>query len=124
MDIVDAKIAASQEHEVWKWLQKVVMELGHDGMSSDESAVESDVGAVFHVRKLPWRRDITKELDMIDSARFDPLKNFGKGGMKPIIRRRKGDVVSERDPVVGLPRTFYDEGWIKGENDKLELNIS
>jgi hypothetical protein len=126
MDIIESKIAkeTGSEREIWRWLQAVIMKLGHDGMSSDESAIDSDIGTVLHVKKLPWRRNIDKELGIIDRARLEPLRTFGRQGMKPMVRRRGHALISERDPVEGLPKIFYNNDWIRGLNDEAALDIS
>jgi hypothetical protein len=115
MQILDSKIedgGPSDKSVVWKWLHKVIETLGHDGMSSDESSVEDDIDMVFKVKTMPWRRDIEEELRIIDSERVRDPSIFGKQGSKPVKRRRACEgLVSDREPVEGLPRAFYDDGW-------------
>ncbi|KAF9236395.1 hypothetical protein BU15DRAFT_63992 [Melanogaster broomeanus] len=53
----------------WEFLNQVITTLGSDGMSSDESGQE-DMEPVFFTRVMPWRRDIAKELKIIDTPRY------------------------------------------------------
>jgi hypothetical protein len=93
-------------------------------MSSEESDVEDeDIEMIYHVKRLPWRRNIDKELALIDSTRILDAKNFSKQGAKPARRRRGEDIpASVRGPVVGLPRPFYDNEWF-GEVPHRELQL-
>ena len=50
----------------WKWLQHLIKTLGEDGMSSEESSVENSVMNVLWVKNMNWRRNIEKELEIID----------------------------------------------------------
>jgi hypothetical protein len=110
---VRGKLAEVDEDSVrlWTWLGNVLEELGQDGMSSDESAVEDEVEVVFRQKIMPWRRKMDKELDFIDSGRLGQ-RAFGKQGSKPVRRYRLRDnLVSTREPVDGLPRCLYDDNW-------------
>jgi hypothetical protein len=97
----------------------MVKTLGHEGMSSEESEVEDEINTVLRVKTLEWRRDIEKELGIIDSARVAGPRTFGKSGAKPMIRRR-GDklLLSKREPPTGLPRPFYDNAWFEKERNR------
>jgi len=53
----------------WKWLQRLIKTLGEDGMSSEESSVENSVTNVLRVKNMDWRRNIEKELEIIDLQR-------------------------------------------------------
>ncbi|KAF8120035.1 hypothetical protein EV363DRAFT_1084675, partial [Boletus edulis] len=55
---------------VWQWLQSLIRLLGEHGMSSEESSVENGVENVLHVKKMDWRRNIDRELDIIDLQRL------------------------------------------------------
>ncbi|KAF8229327.1 hypothetical protein L208DRAFT_1286891, partial [Tricholoma matsutake] len=51
----------------WQWMEWLLRHLGKDGMSSDESDIEGELDmTVFHVKMMPWRHNIDKELDIID----------------------------------------------------------
>lgn len=65
--MVELKIEqGSNNAPVWKFLSNVVMTLGSDEMSFDESGDE-DMKMVFHTWMMPWRRNITRELNIIDT---------------------------------------------------------
>ncbi|KAI6156051.1 hypothetical protein EDD17DRAFT_1489976, partial [Pisolithus thermaeus] len=52
--------------DAWKWLKDLTTTLGEHGMSSEESGIENEVEVVLHVKTLPWRRSVERELDLID----------------------------------------------------------
>jgi hypothetical protein len=48
-------------------MEKLLQHLGEDGMSSDKSDVEGELDTtVFQVKMMLWRRNIDRELDIID----------------------------------------------------------
>ena len=53
----------------WQFLSNVITTLGSDGMSSEDSEGE-DTEPIFCTHILPWRRDIVKELNIIDQQRL------------------------------------------------------
>ncbi|KAF8583153.1 hypothetical protein K439DRAFT_1283732, partial [Ramaria rubella] len=55
---------------LWRAIQKLLFLLGVDGMSSEESATENDIETVYRVKILTWRRDIEKELRIINHKRM------------------------------------------------------
>jgi hypothetical protein len=69
---LEEKVLLSEQGErsVWGWLQQVIVMLGHDGMGSDESDMEDNIHIVYRVKPLPWRRNMKKEMDIIDSGRI------------------------------------------------------
>ena len=85
--------------------------LGPQGMSSDESDVEDGYPGA-RVKTLPWRRDIHEYLDFIDRHRFDGTV-YSNRGPKPMPRTRRKYVESSRTAVTGLPRSFYDQNWLR-----------
>lgn len=122
VQIINSKVsetANTDEEMVWEWLGNVIKTLGHDGMSSEESDIEEDIEVVLRVKKMPWRRDINKELHLIDSARLHAPKKFGAQGSKPMRRYRGSDnQVTNRAVVQGLPSTFYDGEWLRAQRNK------
>lgn len=99
--------------EIWEWLAGVLGRLGHEGMSSDDSSVEGHE-TVYRVKILNWQRQIQNYLDIIDQQRkLEPSIYTGRGskGVKRV--RVEGYHSSTRDPVVGLPRSFYDDSWFR-----------
>ncbi|KAF8573822.1 hypothetical protein K439DRAFT_1624785 [Ramaria rubella] len=98
--------------QIWRWLEKLLFLLGVDGMSSEESATENDIETVYWVKILTWRRDIEKELRIIDHKRMLDSEIFSPQGAKPVTRvRGTGNPVSTRDMVRGLPWILYDDAW-------------
>ncbi|KAI6017356.1 hypothetical protein BKA83DRAFT_4029954, partial [Pisolithus microcarpus] len=53
----------------WRFLNSLITTLGSDGMSSEDSNGE-DTEAIFCTRMLPWRRDIVRELQIVDQQRL------------------------------------------------------
>lgn len=82
-------------------------------MSSEESSVEDGIVNVLRVKNMEWRRDIEKELEIIDLQRVLDKDIFGSQGSKPLLRKRAAEnPVTSRDPPVGLPMALYDSMWI------------
>jgi hypothetical protein len=88
---------------------------GQDGMSSDETDYEG-LEVVYRVRILPWRRDVTGYLDIIDRERKLPDQMvYSRAGSKPTKRvRADHHPESTRKAPKGLPSTLYDRGWLEG----------
>ena len=99
----------------WKWLKSVLVRLGHDGMSSEESDVDGDdVEVTYRPRVVPWRRNIENELKIIDDEYRRIARTQNRRGPQPSRRMRdRRNAVSQRDPVCGLPYIFYDEDWLR-----------
>ena len=96
----------------WQFLDNVIMTLGSDGMSSEDSEGE-DAEPIFCTHILPWRRDIVKELNIIDQQRLRNSDIFSPRGAKAAKRLRSDNFPkSERKAVKGLPRPFYDQNWL------------
>jgi hypothetical protein len=113
MRIVEGKLLEAEENDValWTWLRNILEKLGGQGMSSDESEVGDGLEPVFRPKVLRWRRKMETELGLIDANRVGQ-KAFGKQGSKPVKRRRHAEnAASTREPVDGLPRSFYDDSW-------------
>ena len=90
LKIVDNKVMfeAHEDLAIWEWLQELVCSLGVDGMSSDESEDDDDTEILYRVKSMPWRRDIRKELDIIDAIRVKEKGMFSRQGSKPAKRIR------------------------------------
>ncbi|KAG6370128.1 hypothetical protein JVT61DRAFT_12428 [Boletus reticuloceps] len=97
---------------VWKFLFDLVSALGSDGMSSDESG-DKDMETVFHTHVMPWRRDLKKDLNIIDVQRLQEKNIFSTKGAKVTRRIRSGTPLA-RGPIVGLPQSLYDPEWLAG----------
>jgi hypothetical protein len=107
---------ATDDTPVYQWLQDLVLRLGNDGMSSDESGVDENGTTVYLVKQLPWRRNIDKELDIVDSLRKWEVGIYTWRGSEGVQRKRDiNNPISTREPVRGLPKALYDEAWVKSQ---------
>ena len=96
----------------WRFLNNVITTLGSDGMSSEDSEGE-DTEPIFCTHILPWRRDIIKELNIIDQQRLRDSDIFSPRGAKAAKRIRNDNFLkSDRKAVKGLPCPFYDQNWL------------
>ena len=103
----------AKDLRIWEWLLELVQTLGEGGVSSDESGVDERTGeAIYRVNRLPWRREMSKEMEYVDTQRKDGHL-FSKKGSKPVPRHRNGGGVSRRPDLEGLPKALYDKGWYK-----------
>ena len=123
--LAEAKQATnSEDAKTWVWLTDIVGRLGLDGTSSDESAAEDDIHTVYRTKVMPWRRDIERELEIIDTQRFIDSDIYTPRGSKPIKRiRGKGNALSSRRPVAKLPKVFYDKDWLKTQPKRFRDHI-
>ncbi|KAI6095030.1 hypothetical protein F5141DRAFT_1222634 [Pisolithus sp. B1] len=116
-DITKAMVAVKEakgddDIVAWWFLHSVITKLGSDGMSSEDSDGE-DTKTIFCMHTLPWRRDIVKELNLIDQQRLQDSSIFSPRGAKAAKHIRCNNFSpSERKAVEGLPRPFYDESWL------------
>ncbi|KAI6132496.1 hypothetical protein EDD16DRAFT_1699642 [Pisolithus croceorrhizus] len=106
-DVTKAMVAVKEakgddDVVAWRFLHSVITKLGSDGMSSEDSDGE-DTETIFCTHTLPWRRDIVKELNLIDQRRLQDSSIFSPRGAK---------AAKQRKAVEGLPRPFYDESWL------------
>ncbi|KAI6095704.1 hypothetical protein F5141DRAFT_1068121 [Pisolithus sp. B1] len=65
----------------WQFLHSVITRLGSDGMSLEDSDGK-DTETIFCMHTLPWRRDIIKELNLIDQQRLQDSSIFSPRGAK------------------------------------------
>jgi hypothetical protein len=109
--------AADANH--WRWLKSVIETLGRDGMSSEESESESSGTEVtYRPRTMKWRRPIEDELRLIDDEHRRLRSTQSRRGAKLVTRsRRLNRVVSTREPLPGLPRSFYNIDWLVTKSD-------
>ncbi|KAJ3507461.1 hypothetical protein NLJ89_g6290 [Agrocybe chaxingu] len=103
-----------EEAARWEYLEELLMELGEEGMSSDESEGEDDdtaVETVLYVAEMPWRPNISQELSIIEGERND-VGIFNRKGAKPTKRLRGvRKIASRRDAPPGRARAVYDDKW-------------
>ncbi|EIM79765.1 uncharacterized protein STEHIDRAFT_163324 [Stereum hirsutum FP-91666 SS1] len=103
----------NQALELWEKLGSLIMKLTKDGMSSDESSSENGI-FVYRVRLVAWRREMNKELMLVDKVYTDHPELFQGAGARPVPRLRSSTTVSFSAPVPRLPKTLYDKRWMKG----------
>ena len=110
---------------IWQWLESLVVSLGEEGMSSDESDVDEQTGTeVLYANKMNWRRNVEGEMDMIDEQRKIDKDLFSRKGSKPTRRLRPSNAnESRRDPPKGLFRALYQKEWLETHKDKRSLEI-
>jgi hypothetical protein len=54
----------AEDLDAWEFLHDVLQTLGEDGMSSDESDIDTRTGTeVYYNKKMPWRRDVAREIE-------------------------------------------------------------
>jgi hypothetical protein len=75
--------ARDDDVPVWKWLLKVLQQLGIDGMSSDDTDNVNPLETVYRVNVLQWQRDVFRELDLMDEKRIADDEIYAPQGAKP-----------------------------------------
>ncbi|KAI6131170.1 hypothetical protein EV401DRAFT_1884065 [Pisolithus croceorrhizus] len=85
-DVTKAMVAVKEakgddDIVAWRFLHSVITKLGSDGMSSEDSDGK-DTETIFCMHTLPWRRDIVKELNLIDQRRLQDSSIFSPRGAK------------------------------------------
>lgn len=94
----------------------MVETFGAAGMSSEDSGSEDEDPTrpkVFKVMSVPWRRNIERELQILESmhAKLPSFKRQGRVRAQRIRDPLETRKMSTRNPVVGLPESFYDREW-------------
>ena len=111
-----------------EWLLQMVQYMGKDGMSSEESEEDDLMKTVtLHVKEMPHRRPIIRELNFIDKQRIVDKTKYSKKGMQPMTRIRSSQAgVSRRRPFLGRPKSCYDPSWLDGKSESQvrDLEIS
>ncbi|KAI6117063.1 hypothetical protein EDD16DRAFT_1896224 [Pisolithus croceorrhizus] len=112
-EMVKSKSEAQDDDlQSWKWLRSLIKTLGEHGMSSEESSVENGVENVLRVKNMPWRRNIDRELEIVDFQRLLDTDIFSPQGSKPLTRKCSPDNPSTTcDVVKALPLALYDGAW-------------
>ena len=92
---------------VWKWLLELLQRYGSDGMSSDDTDT-GDIGTIYRVKILVWRRNVDKYIQMIDNERKMSADIFSASGAKSVTRvRSPKNLESVRQPPTELPATLF-----------------
>jgi len=112
---------------VWKWLLELLHRYGSDGMSSDETDT-GDIGTIYRVKILVWRRNVDEYVQMIDNERKTSADIFSASGAKSVARvRSPKNPESERQPPTELPAALFDPDWLEEVDEdyrKLILTVS
>ena len=67
---------------VWRFLEKVLDLLGHDGMSSEDTC-DDLLETVFRVKVLEWQRPMDEHMEIIDKQRVLDQDLFSRQGSQP-----------------------------------------
>jgi hypothetical protein len=110
---------------LWRWLHTMLMTYGADGMSSDKTVCDPDTKKrTYKTRSVPWRRNIDKELEILQKTRV-------RDGFSP-KGRTKADCLrllfnkwppTTRLAQRKLPEVYYDEDYIRGLNNFEHANL-
>jgi hypothetical protein len=122
LDTVTKRVNRARHDEspdlgAWEWLKTVIETLGRDGMSSDESEVEDESSypkfrIEYMTKRMPWRKDISSELQILDEERWRDREIVRRRGAKPAPRlRTRNAPKTTRLPPSNLPRAFYNDRW-------------
>jgi len=118
----------AEDLDAWKWLLRLLGHLGEDGMSSEESDIDERSGMeVYYVKEMIWRKNIDREMNLIDKERTKEKRLYSKKGAKPMSRIRNGTKGHTRRPgPKGLPKKLYAKNWLEGlsKADVRDLEIS
>lgn len=114
--------------ESWKWIKRIINQLGHDGMSSDDSNCEQETLIIktLQTRRMPWRRDLTRIIELLDHERRLDKSVFQLQGSLPVPRTRNLQALASSRPMVfELPLAFYDKQWYASltEEQREELEV-
>lgn len=74
--------------ETWRKLRTMVVTLGIDGMSDEESGTEEHGYSVVKVAIVEWRRQVGDELRVVDEVKYRWPELFKASGAKPRPRVR------------------------------------
>ncbi|KIJ33678.1 hypothetical protein M422DRAFT_264296 [Sphaerobolus stellatus SS14] len=86
----------------------VLQQLGIDGMSSEDTDSSNVIQTIYCVKIMEWRHNIDYELDLIEQKQLVDDEIYCPQGSKPAHQRQlNNNHTSARDPVLGLPRYFY-----------------
>ncbi|KAK0487934.1 hypothetical protein IW261DRAFT_1415544 [Armillaria novae-zelandiae] len=101
--------------QYWNLLKKILEQLGHHGMSPEESGTQMSNGMtmqVFIVRLCKWRApQVTEHLKLIDNMGKLPALQ-GRKASRPTERVWSDTDYDGRAPP-GLPRAMYNDAWLK-----------
>jgi hypothetical protein len=113
---------------IWEWIHQVLLKLGDGGMSSDESDIDKNTDMnLYHIKSLPWRRNLDIVMGMIDKQRLKDKDLYSAQGAKPGLRvRGVRNIESTRDIPPGIPEVLIKQEWLGGKSvdERRRLRIS
>lgn len=120
------RLGVCYEHKGLEEAAKIVMRLGVDGMSSDESEVDASNFKTYKIRVKTWRNPhLTDYLRVLDAlhrrSRTNPVTGSSQGA--EVHRRRISTDKSKRGAVRRLLLCAYNPTWLEGltEFDREQL---
>lgn len=112
--------------KAWTFLEDLLLCLGQDGMSSEDTPPPSALPQIYQVNLLPWRRDVGPELRIINKKYNNCMPVQDKKGKKHgwdgqgwtrIICEcvMVGSIPQSKcGAPSGLPKQLFNEVWFKG----------
>jgi hypothetical protein len=124
-DISNIIMARKDKDDInlWKWLKKVLTTYGVDGMSSDDSVYDDHtMKKSYKTRSVPWRRNIDKELEILDAmtVRVAPRSRAGRAKADRVRMPFHDRPPTTRTAQKRLPEVYYKEDYLR-ELNELEL---
>ena len=118
--MIDTNCESPEIRGLWTFLQDVVLGLGSEGTSSDESDFEGEGPNKTPIRRVkvqPWRRKLEGHWSFIDQARKQHFKDVqDHRGAAPVpVRRAPNNPRTRRDVPSNLPKVLYDPHWISND---------
>lgn len=115
-------VATEEKHPdvpILQYIQSLVVNLGPEGMSSDESDIE-DGEDVLDVHKMPYRQDATDLMDYLDIEYEEAMKplDAGKSEATTPRRIRRGIKLSARPPFENKDEALFDPSWLSSGAEK------
>ena len=100
-------------------------ELGPDGTSSDECGLEDGIKEVYYTKVMLWRRELERELRIIDEQWLVDTDLFTPRGLKPGKRiQGSGNLRISCPALASLLQLFYNEQWLDTQPSKLHMQVS
>jgi hypothetical protein len=110
----------AQDLRIWQLARDVILRLGANGMSSEDSSEENGE-VVYRVKIVIWRRRMEALLRLIDRQRTLDVSMYTSRGSKGVKRVRIPEDILESDwhwksrriHQIGLPEVLYDPEWLQ-----------
>ncbi|KAF8574155.1 hypothetical protein K439DRAFT_1624555 [Ramaria rubella] len=110
-----------------EWLEsylKLLLALGLDGTSSDETESDNDAPSVPRVQRIPktWQNKAVEPLlRHIDAARDQSMLLYsapGRAGRLPRVRNGDHPTQKHSVGVCGMPENLYDPDWLRSKHPR------